>query len=385
MVKNVQKLLTGLLGLVLLFGCQEPPEVKEASVSPSASLVNQQAKTRLDHLWVREVTIGAIGDLLIHSRVYNDAKTATGYDFLPMVAPVTPYFESLDLMTANQETMIGGVEHGLSTYPAFNSPQQVGDMVKALGADVVTLANNHTLDRGEAVIQSALNYWDQLEIPYVGSYRSEADQNEPRIVEKNDISFAFLGYSYGTNSIPVPSGKDYLINLLDREQMREDVTRAKAEADVVVMHLHFGLEYQTDPNQVQRDWATYAANLGVDIIFGHHPHVLQPPEWIERDDGSRTFVIYSLGNFLSGQDRYRRQVGAMQEITVEKQGESIHLKDPRLLLTYVSMNPSPPRNYRVHPFYALDEATLPNHQALYEEMKAHMSKRMDELSFIEEE
>jgi poly-gamma-glutamate synthesis protein (capsule biosynthesis protein) len=336
-----------------------------------------------DELFTKSVRIGAFGDMLIHSRVYNDAKVEGGYDFTPMVEGVMPYLDRYELLTANQETMIGGVRHGLSTYPQFNSPKEVGDALKNMGVDLVTLANNHTLDRGEAVIQSALAHWDQLEIPYVGSYKDEADEDKLRVIEKNGIRFAFLGYTYGTNGIPVPSGKEHLVSLIDEERMLRDVEAAREQADVVVMHLHFGQEYQRTPNDEQQRLAKRMIDHGVDIIFGHHPHVLQPAEWLEREDGTRGFVIYSLGNFLSGQDELYSQIGGIVNVTVEKTGDNIQLKKPEMLLTYVHFNQTVPRQYRVHPLADVTDDMLSNHVAIEQELKQHYKEWMPEMTFVE--
>lgn len=344
--------------------------------------INVIEKKLPDVLVTRRVRLGGFGDVLIHGRVYDDARVNGGFDFTPMVEPLMPYMSRYDLLTANQETMIGGVEHGLSTYPQFNSPKEVGDLLKYMEVDIVNLANNHTLDRGEAVIQSALKHWDTLGIPYIGSYKDETDQQELRLIEKNDIRFAFLGYTYGTNGIPIPNGKDHLVSIIDEEQMIMDIKAAKKVADVIVMHLHFGLEYERMPNDEQKRLAQAMINEGVDVIFGHHPHVLQPAEWVEREDGSRGFVIYSLGNFLSGQDQLYRQLGGIVNITVEKTGNRIQLKDPEMLLTYVDFNLTPKRDYRVYPLSDVTPEMLTNHKTVEEELKQHYRQWLPDITFI---
>lgn len=346
--------------------------------------VTHLEKERVDWLpEISELTIAAIGDLLIHGRVYDYARTDTGFDFMPMVEEVKEYLEAPDITTANQETMIGGEAFGLSTYPRFNSPHEVGDMVKEVGIDIVNLATNHTLDRGEAVVLSGLDYWDELGVLYTGSYRDEADREEIRVIEKNNIAVSFLGYSYGTNGIPIPDGKDYLINLIDQEQMARDVEQAKAISDVVVMHLHFGDEYIRLPNMFQEELVQYVVDLGVDIVFGHHPHVLQPTEWVKSDSGHEAFVIYSLGNFLSGQDQLYRQIGGIVELTIKKEvrssSETIVLDNPRFLPTYVDI----PSGFKVFPLKDVTDEQLPGANGHYQEIKAHMSQWMPELDFYE--
>lgn len=328
------------------------------------------------------ITFAAVGDLLIHDRVYNKAKTDTGYDFMPMMQSVQPFIEKATVAFANQETMIGGEEIGLSSYPSFNSPQEVGDAVKMLGFDIVSIANNHTLDRGEEAILRSIDYWNSLDIPYVGAYESEADAKRVRVIETEEgISLAFIAYTYGTNGIPVPDGKDYLVNFIDREKIAMDIAEARELADVVVASLHFGEEYEMMPNQIQTDLVQFVADEGVDIVVGHHPHVLQPIDWVEGKNGNQTFVVYSLGNFFSGQRDFEKQTGGMVEIqlTKDKDTGEIELHSPAFLLTYVTAE-----DWILYPFYALTKDELPNHEQLYEEMKEHMSQWVSDLHFIED-
>ncbi|MBA2941494.1 CapA family protein [Paenibacillus sp. CGMCC 1.16610] len=175
----------------------EPPTVTVPTIPPVVSEPR-----------VSKVTLGAIGDVLIHSEIYQDAKQKDGtYNFFKMFEDVQSYLRVPDILVANQETMIGGKELRLSGYPSFNSPQEVGDALKAAGVDLVTVANNHTLDRGEKVIQSALSYWDRLGIPYTGSFKSKEDQKHIRTMVKNNITFSFLSYAYGRMASPIRKGR----------------------------------------------------------------------------------------------------------------------------------------------------------------------------------
>lgn len=334
-----------------------------------------------------EITISSIGDVLIHGPVYEDAWTGSEYDFYPMLAEVENNLADATITIANQESMIGGEEHGLSTYPSFNSPTEVGDALKAVGVDAVTLANNHTLDRGEAVVQSAIRHWETLDMTYVGAYKDFEDQNELRVIETDEnISIALLAYTYGTNGIPVPDGKEYLVNLIDREKIAEEVSRAKELADVIILNLHFGNEYERLPNEEQKALAQFAADEGVHAVVGHHPHVLQPAEWLEGKEGNETLVIYSLGNFLSNQQELYQRIGGIFSFTVEKttygNNMDIQLHSPSLLPTYVKFD-SNWNDYRVVPMYGLTNNELPEAAAHYEEIKAHMSQWLPELEFPE--
>ena len=264
------------------------------------------------------ITLGAIGDILIHDWVYEDAFNGKTYDFNPMFAGVKHILEQPDILLANQETILGGVEIGLSSYPTFNSPQEVGDALIENGVDIVSTANNHSLDRGAKNLIRSLDYMDKIKLPYVGTYRSFEEQQNLRILEKDGVKVGYLSYTYGTNGIPVPEGKEYLVNLIDKDKMAEEISRMKEAADVIVMSIHWGNEYIRFPNNIQKDLAQFLTDEGVDIIFGHHPHVLQPMEWLYDENQEATLVVYSLGNFLSGQNTQWRDIGGMATVEVTK-------------------------------------------------------------------
>jgi len=321
-----------------------------------------------------KLTIGAIGDILIHDTVYQDAFNGKDYNFNPVFENVKGILEKPDILTANQESMLGGAEIGVSSYPTFNSPHEVADALVNSGVDIVSMANNHTLDKGEKGILSATDYLNSIGLPHVGSFLNEEDRKTIRILDENGIKLAFLSYTYGTNGIPVPDGKDFLVNLINRDQMKEEIHRAKLQADVVVMSIHWGNEYQRFPTEEQKDLAHFLANEGVDIIFGSHPHVLQPMEWIETEDGHKTFVIYSLGNFISGQMWDYKDIGGMVTVEITKHisetGSRIELASPQFYPTYVSNQSL--RNYRVVPLEKAGSYGLENAAAKHKEIQDHM-------------
>ncbi|MFZ7942286.1 CapA family protein [Neobacillus sp. 19] len=323
-----------------------------------------------------KITIGAIGDILIHSPVYLDAFNGKEYNFNPMFEPMKPLLEKPDVLTANQESMLGGIDLGLSGYPMFNSPHEVADALVHSGVDIVSTANNHTLDKGEKGIQSEKAYLESIGLPHVGSFLDETDRQKLRILHKNGIKIAFLSYTYGTNGIPVPVGKDFLVNLIDREMMKNEIHRAKKEADVVVMSIHWGNEYQRIPTNDQKDLAGFLANEGVDIIFGSHPHVLQPMEWIQTADGRKSFVIYSLGNFISAQYGDYKDIGGLATLEITKhiseKGNTIALSNPVFYPTYVTSQKY--HNFRVVPLEKAGEYGLSNAEAKYKEIQDHMKQ-----------
>ena len=328
----------------------------------------------------KKVTISAVGDVLIHDVVYNAARTPDGYNFKPMFSKVKPYLQAADLTFANQETMIGGANLGVSSYPRFNSPFEVGDALKGAGVDIVSIANNHTLDAGEEGIMRATAHWRKLGIEYVGAYRDNKDRKKLRIMQtKEGISVAFLAYTYGTNGLPVPKGKSYLVNLIDKERIASEIKRARnAGADAVVLSLHFGDEYIREPNNVQRELVQFAAKAGADVVLGHHPHVLQPVELVKGDADHRTLVIYSLGNIISGQLGVHKQTGGVLTWDFVKKGERTTVEHPRFMPTW-----TPYGKWIPEPMYRAAESKLANQSIVYEEVKQHMRKYLPELEFVE--
>ncbi|KYG58316.1 capsular biosynthesis protein [Planococcus maritimus] len=285
------------------------------------------------------MSLSAIGDVLIHELVYEDAKTGAAYNFNSMFEPIQPFLETADVTIANSESIIGGSDIGVSTYPSFNSPFELGDAMKAAGIDAVSMANNHTLDRGVKAIENAVTYWRDIGVVSSGAYLSAQQRADIPVLERNGITLSFLSYTYGTNGIPTPARQPYLVNRIDREVIREDLAAARKKSDVTVLSLHFGNEYETMPTQEQLELARFAADNGADIILGHHPHVLQPPAWIDTADGRRSFVFYSLGNFLSGQKGVERRIGGIAHLEIEKRitadGSNISLTNPAFTPTFV--------------------------------------------------
>ena len=270
-----------------------------------------------------------VGDVLVHDRLYNDAYNGQTYDFSKYFKHFKDYVKDKDIAYYNQETILGGTSIGLSSYPSFNSPQEVGDAMVNMGFNLVSLATNHTLDRGEKAILLSREYWNnQKDVQAVGSYSSIEEKKalETKVLEVNGITYAMLNYTYGTNGISVPSGKDYLINLWDdtknyegyKETVKNDIATLRDKVDVLIVAMHWGREYTHTPTELEKETAKFLASLDVDIIIGTHPHVIQPVEFI--DD---TLVFYSLGNFISAQTsdscaNYKCFVGLMPSLTITK-------------------------------------------------------------------
>ena len=268
------------------------------------------------------VSLLAVGDNLIHDGIYKQAKLRTSdgsYDFKPAYENVADKIASADIAVLNQETIISP-EHAPSTYPCFNSPTELGEHMLEIGFDVFNLANNHTLDKGESGLLACLDYWKDKDTTVVGAYHNKESADEIVMLEKDGISFAFLGATETANGLKLPKNSELVLVLGQDEQfIEEKVKRASEIADIVVMNIHWGVEYTHTPTSRQKELAKKLGNWGVDIIIGHHPHVIQPAEYIVNDDRSKTLVFYSLGNFISAQSEGPRMVGALAEVSITKE------------------------------------------------------------------
>ena len=254
------------------------------------------------------INMAVIGDIMCHTTNFQDAynsETKT-YDFSYVFSDIENYIQNADIAIGNLETTFAGEEIGYSGYPTFNTPEQLAQNIKDLGIDVVSTANNHSLDKRYAGLVSTLDELDKAGISHTGTYRSDEEQNTIITKNINGITIAFLSFTYGTNGIPVPSGKEYCINLIDEDLIISQIQKAKElNPDLICVSMHWGDEYHLKQNSTQEELADLLFKNGVDIIFGSHPHVLEPMEkrTVTLEDGTTKdcFVIYSLGNFMSGQ------------------------------------------------------------------------------------
>ena len=299
-----------------------------------------------------------VGDALYHTGAYKDGLQKDGtYNFDSQLVDIAPIIKNFDLAYYNQETILGGTELGLSSYPTFNSPQEIGDAYIKAGFNLVSLSNNHSMDRGEKAILRSVSYWrEKTGVLTAGSYDSFEDQARSHIGEKNGITYAFLAYTYGTNGIPVPKGKEYLVNVFDKDIAKKEIEAIRDKVDVVLVSMHWGVEYTHTPTKEQREQAQFLADLGVDVIIGSHPHVIQPIEHI-----GDTVVIYSLGNFISGQGDLNKRIGLVSSLDIHKvveNGEtSITIDNVKGDLHY-TYHTAKHTNYRVIPFYKLTNQEL---------------------------
>lgn len=267
-----------------------------------------------------DVTFSAVGDNLIHNTIYWYNTDGNGhYDFKDIYEHTNYLTQDADISYINQETMCGGTELGLSSYPSFNSPFEILDAVDNAGFNWMAASSNHSMDAGEQGILNQLNYMKTHypDITVTGSHASQKDADSLQIIEKKGVKFGVLGYTYGLNGYTVPEGKDYLIDLIDKDKIEKDVKRLKKVSDVIVVSMHWGQEYSFTPSEEQQELAQFLSDLGVDVIIGEHPHVIQPMDYVTGKNGNKTLVIYSLGNFLSAQDQADNMLGGMARFTIQ--------------------------------------------------------------------
>lgn len=337
-----------------------------------SSKISKKVKETNNELDNKEskLSLMMVGDVLIHSSLYDDAYEDGTYNFDKMLTLIKPIVNNYDLAFYNQESILGGTKLGLSSYPAFNSPHEVGEAFTSIGFNLVNLANNHTLDRGKKAVISSNNYWKtKKDVLTTGSYNSQDEQNNIQIKEVNGIKYALLGYTTTTNGIK-PSN-NYYVNVYSETRVKKDIDSIRNKVDLLLVSMHWGEEYNNSIIKEQENIAKYLSSLGVDIIIGHHPHVIQPIDYIDN-----TLVIYSLGNFLSGQEGIDRRIGMMVSVDVKKENDDIIISDPVARLTYTYYNSGKTKtNFKIYPFDKLNNKLLQGYKSYYDEYMNLITRR----------
>ena len=287
------------------------------------------------------ISISAVGDIMCHSVQFDYAQVSkNSFDFNPVFRMVSEHLSKSDFTFGNLETVFAGKKAKYTGYPRFNSPSQLADALKNAGFDLLTTSNNHSLDRGEEGIRRTIAELDSRNINYSGTYVDQRDRDSIRIFNIRGVSIAFLAYSYGTNGHPVPKGKSYLINMIDFDLIRKDIEKAKLlKPDLILVHYHFGEEYQREPNVFQKEVVQRTIEMGADIIIGGHPHVLQPVQFIKSNNSvfDSVFVAYSLGNFISNQRKRYADAGGILTLSISKNmyDKSIRISEIEFIPTWV--------------------------------------------------
>ena len=272
------------------------------------------------------VTFTMVGDILLHTRILNySLQKDNTYDFNKIFEHVEDYIKEADVALVNQEVILGGTGLGVSGYPSFNAPYEVGDALVNAGFDVVLHSTNHALDKGKKGLLRCIEFWKTAypEIGVIGIQESAKEQDDIYIVEVEGIRIAILNYTYGTNGISLPKDMPYAVDLLKEEKVIADLKKAEEQADFTIVCPHWGTEYRLTPDSNQKKWTKIFLTYGADLVLGTHPHVIEPIEWIvDGKTGNKMLVYYSIGNFVNwtsskGNKVANRMVGGLANITIE--------------------------------------------------------------------
>lgn len=275
-----------------------------------------------------------MGDIMGHDSQINSARQSDGsYNYSEVFSFIKDEVSAADVAIANLEVTLAGPP--FKGYPQFSSPDALAVAAQNAGIDIFGVANNHSCDRRKQGIVRTIAVLDSLNFIHTGTYRSvaERDSTSPLLIEKKGFKLALLNYTYGTNGIPVPAPT--IVNIIDYAKIKAEIEKAKEQnPDKIIMYIHWGTEYQHQPNAKQKEIANFCYNNGVDYIIGSHPHTVQPSEWIQ-DSIHEKFTTWSLGNFVSNQRKRYTDGGQMIQLVLEKNNNEIRIKESGYFLTWV--------------------------------------------------
>jgi hypothetical protein len=362
-MKILFKRILVILPALFLFSCAGLPSSKGIPVPvPEAAITTEPEMPpapKADYL-----TIVAAGDNLIHEPIIKAGFINGAYNFDSMYERIKGYILPADIAFVNQETVLVNKDLGYSGYPLFGSPKEIGTALIAAGFNIINHATNHIMDKGEAGILSSMDFWDShKEIRYLGIHRSEEDRTKRQvIISKNNFKVGFLSYTYGTNGIPLPRGKLWLVSLIERGKMAADIKALRPLCDYLVVSMHWGDEYKLNYNREQEALAAFLAEQQVDLVIGHHPHVIEPLVIMKRSDGGSMPVFYSLGNFLSAHLTPIKDtlLGGVMYMRLKKTGETISVEEIGLIpiITHFEANLS---GFSIYPLQEYSEDLAARH------------------------
>ncbi len=333
-MKRIISLLLLICMLFSLVGCnrrEEPEEntqdTTEDAVTvdiPMSEIVTEETEPEPPEIYT--ATFVGCGDNIVYFGNVRDAKAAAipggrTHNFMPAYSDVKDYISSFDIAYINQETLMCGEGYELSYYPMFNGPQDLAYDLVEVGFDVVNIANNHMLDKGGDGLQKTIDFWKTMPVTLIGGYSSKAEYDKPVVIEKNGIKIGLLSYCEMTNGLTIAAKYDTHIPYLKEADFKAQVDAVKDECDIIIASVHWGQENVYKPNDEQKNWAKMMADAGIDVILGHHPHVIQPIEWIKGESGNETLCVYSLGNFMAEMAAAGNMVGGFISFDITKVGE----------------------------------------------------------------
>ena len=298
-------------------------------------------------------TFVGVGDDLIHGALWWRQELAgQGYNFDSYYELTNPYTQAADLAFINQETVCAGNILPFSHYPSFNSPTEILDSVARAGFDWTAMSSNHTLDAGVDALLYHLQYMKDTypEISVTGSHMTEEESHQYIVRDVNGIKVGLLGYTYGMNTGNNPEDMPWLVEIIDEDAIREDMEALSQISDVQIVSMHWGTEYDNGINEMQQKYAKLLNELGVEVIIGTHPHVIEPAEIYHGEDQD-TLIYYSLGNFLSAQDTNYGMVGGMASFTLNYDFDTLET-------TFEDVKFIPTITYLDYQFYTFKTTTI---------------------------
>ncbi len=342
-------------------------------ISCARQTLSQQSESKSSHSFLSNndnkkktvkpgsLSLIAVGDNLMHNTLLTDASTSNGYDFTPFYSKIKPYVQAADIAVINQESPLGkGKAEG---YPSFNTPQACGDALIDAGFDVISQANNHIMDSTSSAVYDTMDYWDSQAdkgVIRIGISRDASDRATVRYLKRNGIKVGFLAYTYGLNGATLPKSNPDLVSLIDKDTMKAELAAVKKKCDAVVVIMHWGEEYHETPNEDQEDLAEFLTENGATLIIGAHPHVCEPAGWVKSENGNRAFCIYSLGNFISGQNKAETIVEGMLQVTLTRdESGTVTVEDPGVMPLVCTSSKF--RSYRVIPLDDYTQAMADKH------------------------
>jgi len=289
-----------------------------------------------------------VGDAMAHGPQLRAALQPDGtYDFTPCFDALRTEISEADYAVVNLETPVSGGNY--SGYPMFNAPDSYVDALRDAGFDLFLTANNHTLDRGDAGLKKTIHLLDSLGLDHLGTYvnATERSRHLPMIAEVKGYRVGMLNYTYGTNGLKAKG--DAVVDYIDRDVIAQDVKALRnAGAEIIIANMHWGEEYHLQPVASEKSMADYLTSLGVDVIMGSHPHVVQPVETRTNPiTDTPVQVIYSLGNFISNQQDTNSRGGLMVKLRLRRHGGKVTVSAPECSLFYCSHPTGTQRNYKL--------------------------------------
>ncbi len=308
----------------------------------------------------------AAGDNLIHNNIYEQAAARSsdgGYNFDFAYKNVENIIKNSDIAFINQETILASSIYEPSSYPTFNTPTQMGDKLISLGFNVINHSNNHVLDKGTKGAFACLDYWSDKPALVTGLYRNEQDMENIKVMEKNGITFSFIGITEHTNGLNIPKNSELkLIYTKDESTIERLIKKAKMLSDVVVICPHWGEENSNDVLESQISLAKKMTFWGADIIIGTHPHVLQKIEIVTAENGNKSIVYYSLGNFISAQNKGNNLIGGIADFDVIKNNNTGEITIENIkLIPVITHYTGSYNNIQIYPYYLYNDNLSKSH------------------------